>query len=173
MTRIDSPFRLLSFTFLALLLAVLSGCSRPMGSVTGKVTYQNKPLKGGAVSFISTEGLPSMPGTINEDGTFEIAQISAGTYEVIVDTQSLRPDVGAGGPKGPSSKGIDMKTSGPPPGAQIPEGYTPSSGIDAEAKLKANTKRYVAIPPDYADPKKSGLTHTVVGGAQVYNIDLK
>ena len=43
----------------------------------------------------------------------------------------------------------------------------------AEAKLKANTKRYVAIPPDYADPKRSGLTHTVVGGAQVYNIDLK
>jgi hypothetical protein len=33
--------------------------------------------------------------------------------------------------------------------------------------------RYVAIPEEYADKERSGLTYEVKGGKQVHNIELK
>lgn len=176
MPRLICPMRCVSLVALFLAVGALSGCGRSQGSVSGKVTYMNKALKGGIVGFVSTEGLPSVTGTINEDGSFAIDKIPAGNYQVFVDTESLKPPQGST-PKGPgsgtSTGGVDPKTSGPPPGAELPEGYKPINPNEAEATLKANAKKYVAIPPNYATSEKSGLSFTVVAGAQTYNIELK
>ena len=170
--QVRSVRLVLSFACILLLSGLITGCGRSMGSVTGKVTYKDKSLKGGTIGFIATDGQPSATATINEDGTYEIPQVQAGNYQVTVDTQNLKPQQ-SNQPKGPGFKGPDPKTMGPPPGAVLPEGSTQMTPLEAEATQKANLKRFTAIPADYADPAKSGLTITVTGGSQVYNIELK
>lgn len=163
-------------------LCLAAGCSRPVGSVTGKITYKDKSLKGGGVVFISSDGGASVSAGINEDGTYTIPRIAAGDYTVCVDTSSLKPPAtggpmmspgmpgGKGGPP-PAAKGPPPKGSGPPPGAVVPEGYVGSS--PADAALASNAKKYVAIPDQYKEPGTSGLTFKADGTAQTHNIELK
>jgi hypothetical protein len=163
---------------------LLPGCGRSVGTVTGKVTYNGKALKGGNVSFQSTEGLQSYSTEIKEDGTYS-ATIQTGSYKVCVETASLKPPATGGGPKTgssggpPGAKGMtktgpkDAKEGkgGPPPDAAVPEGYTPSG--PAAAKTAENLKRYVQIPDKYGDPTKTDLTYTFKGGTDPFDIDLK
>lgn len=161
---------------------ILAGCSRPVGSISGKVTYQNKPLKGGSITFVSNEGRKSVPATIGLDGTYKIDSIAAGTYKVCVDTSNLKPPTGGGpsgykggsggkgfvpggGNKPPPGKG------GPPPDAVVPEGYKPSS--PADGALAENAKRYMKIPDSYKDADKTDLSYTIAGGSQTFDIELK
>lgn len=162
-------------TIFGLFAILLTGCGGGEGSVTGKVTYQSKPLKGGTVAFISTEGHPSGTANIKEDGSYEVPKLMAGNYKVIVDTESLLPQRGAGtyGKGGGSAVPKDSKTVGPPPGAKIPDGYKTMNPNDADAALKENAKRYVKIPPQYNKPDESGLEFTAVSGPQTHNIELK
>jgi hypothetical protein len=139
--------------------------------VTGKVTYQGKPLKGGSVSFVSTEGRQSFASGIDEDGTYLVPNLRGGSYKVCVETSSLKPakehsiytKMAPIVPKG-------AKT-GPPADAQVPEGYTPSDPA-AMAAMTAK-KRYIPIPEHYADPELTDITYTFNGGAETFNIDLK
>jgi hypothetical protein len=151
---------------------VLVGCQRPVGSVSGKITYQGKVLKGGGVSFVSTDGGQSFAAGIAEDGTYKVPDLRGGAYKVCVETSSLKaassgsPYAGVGGPK--KSK---TEKAGPPPGANVPEGYTPSDPAAAAAVTSA--KRYVAIPEKYSSPDTTDLTYEFKGGAETFDIDLK
>ena len=146
---------------------LLSGCTRSPATITGKVTYNSLPLKGGSVTFVSSEGRASNSAQIGEDGSYTLS-IAAGKFKVTVDTSSLKPPSnamkGASGNKGVPFKPLDANTP-------IPEGYTPSN--PAEAAIAKNAKRYVPIPDKYADPEKSELTFEVTGGDQVINLELK
>jgi hypothetical protein len=150
---------------------LLAGCKKPVGTVTGKVTYQGKQLKAASISFISTDGSRSYAAGIRDDGTYYIPDLEGGTYKVCVDTEFLKPPITAMGPgmKQPATK--DKDKFGPPPGANVPEGYTPSS--PAAAQQAASAKKYVAIPPKYADKDQTDLTYTFSGGNQTYDIELK
>jgi hypothetical protein len=159
---------------------LLTGCSQPVGSVTGKVTYNGKPLKGGSVTFVSDEGGQSASGEIGETGTYTVPKILGGKYKVCVDTSYLSPTqqvgggyTGSGGSKGrpPSAAPPAPKASGPPPGAEVPEGYTPSNPAEMAAATAA--KKYVQIPEKYKTPEKTDLVFTFEGGSQTFNIDLK
>lgn len=156
---------------------LLAGCSRPVGSITGKVTYMNKPLKGGSIAFVSTEGRQSFSTSIREDGTFTIDQITGGDYKVCVDTSFLQPPAssvgykGSGGMSAPAAAKGPPPKSAPPPDATIPEGYKPSN--PAEANAVANAKKYMQIPDKYKDADKTDLTYTVTGGPQTHNLELK
>ncbi|MDB5309323.1 MAG: hypothetical protein JWO38_3525 [Gemmataceae bacterium] len=168
--------RFLALSGLAVCLGLFAGCSRPTGSVTGKVTYQGKVIKGGTVSFVSTDGNPNAVSEIAEDGTYKLQTVTGGGYKVCVDTSSLKPQ-GEGmarGGSGPAPKGVGgagVKNAGPPPDAVVPEGYTPSS--PADAAMTKNARRYTAIPDQYGDPAKTDLTYTVTGGSQTHDIELK
>ena len=132
-----------------------TGCGSS-GSVSGKITYKGEPLGGGKVVFNSTEGKPSASASIEPDGHYSIDKIAAGAVKITVETKSAQPV------KGPPG---GMPT--PPPGAfpkDAPSMYNPAS----QPKGK-----YVPIPENYADPEKSGLTYTVVAGAQPHDIELK
>ena len=119
---------------------LLAGCSRPVGSVSGKVSYLTKPLKGGSVTFISTEGRPSASTTINEDGTYTVSNLQAGSYKICVDTSLLKPSADAGGyPAG--AKGDKGVKGAPPPDAVLPEGYKPSNPAEAQAAARAPRNR--------------------------------
>jgi hypothetical protein len=173
--RLVAPVAFFAVAFL------LAGCAKPVGSVTGKVTYQNKTLKGGSVSFVSTDGGQSFSSGIAEDGTYKVPNLQGGSYKVCVDTSSLLPPKTGNAPtmpKGYAPPGAtkvagspkDQK-SGPPPGADIPEGYKASS----PAAMAANTtaKLYVAIPEKYSKPDSTDLTYTFKGGSETFDIDLK
>jgi hypothetical protein len=167
--------RSVSTSALLIVLAVLlglTGCARPIGTVTGKVTYQGKRLKGGYVTFVSTEGQPSKPAEIGQDGMYTIPTITGGDYKVCVETDSLRPQALPVADKGTKSTG---PTVGKTAGFDVPEGYRPSSPADA-ALVQANALnalRFVPIPPHYKDSDKTDLSYTVVKGEQTYNIELK
>src|SRR6185437_15230333 len=142
MNRFSSRRSVSTVVFAGAIALLLSGCGRPVGSVTGKVTYQGKPLKGGNVSFNSTDGNQSFSTPIKEDGSFEVPRLVGGTYKVCVETESLNPPSPFVGPR-------DAKVGkgGPPPGAKVPEGYTASG--PAGAKAAEIRKKYVRIPEKY------------------------
>ncbi len=160
-----------AFVLVAATLA-LTGCSKPVGTVSGKVIYQGKPLKGGSVSFVSTEGGQSFAAGLNDDGTYSIPKILGGAYKVCVETDSQKPAKDTAAVAGSSQpvipKGAKFE---PPPGAAIPEGYTPSNPAAAAAAKAA--KRYTPIPPHYADAEKTDITYTFTGGDQTFDIELK
>ncbi len=151
----------------------LTGCGRPVGSITGKVTYQGNPVKGGNISFVSTEGEPSQTSPLAEDGSYSIPRITGGEYKVVVETASLRPTpVPQPSPGKGKTKIPEQKLEANP---DIPAGYRPSSPAD-ESAIKAQAfkvKRFVAIPNQYGDSNTTDLTYTAVGGSQTHNIELK
>lgn len=153
------------------MIVLIAGCGRPVGTVSGKVTFMNKPVKGGNVTLVSTEGLQSCTGDITEEGGYTIANVTAGAYKVCVETASLKPQQRTmGAPRGNAAKGEKLD-----PSTVIPEGYHPSNPAEA-ALAGANArsaKRYVAIPSRYADPKTTDLEYTVVGGDQKHDLELK
>jgi hypothetical protein len=131
---------------------VAGGCGSQSATVSGKVSYNGKMLKGGNVTFVSTEGKPSASASIEENGTYT-CKAPTGKVRISVETSSLKPTMMGG-----------AKKYSAPAGQTSP--YDTSGSTDA-------SKRYVEIPDNYADPDKSGLTLEVKGGSQTHDIELK
>ena len=146
---------------LAALLA--AGCGPQFGSVSGKVTYKDKALKGGNVTFSSTEGKVSGSEAISEDGSYTIPKLQTGTYKVCVETASLKPASGLGAGKKPYKPPSD-KAADKGKGPATP--YTPPT-------IEDKSKRYTQIPDKYMAPQTTDITCTVTGGSQEFDIKLK
>jgi hypothetical protein len=139
------------------LLVVVTGCSS-YGSISGKVTYQNRPLTGGTVLFTSSSGKGSQSSPIREDGSYTITKMPIGLAKVAIQSAS-----------GQQSKGIKGPPAGMMPKAgQMPEGV--KSGVYNPSATKGPGED---IPDKYGDPEVSGLTFQVKGGAQTFDIPLK
>ena len=131
-----------------------TGCSfSGKGTVSGKVYYKKTLLKGGNVTFFSTEGKPSLSTSIAEDGSYKLEKVPTGEVTICVETKSLKLQPGATPPPKYSA----------PPGA--PAGYTPPNVAD-------RSKNFVPIDEKYATPEDSGKKYTVKSGSQEYNIEL-
>ncbi len=143
------------------LLPPVAGCSGS-GTVTGKVTYQGRPLTGGTILFTSTRGRGTRTAQIGEDGSYTITNMPTGPAKIAVETKSAQP-VGR-----PPFAEDGKHVGGPPPGAKMPEGAKTSVYGDPS---KARTAE--PIPEHYANPDESGLTCTVKGGRQELPIELK
>jgi hypothetical protein len=136
-----SPTRGLSF-LVAVSLVIASGCSKPVGNVSGKVTLQGKALPGGYVNFSCEGDTPTVKtSVIQEDGSYAITGMPVGTAKIAVQ--------GVLGPQGPGSK-----TGGP-------GGTAPPGG-----------RKTVFVPPQYGNADKSKLTYDVTSGAQTHDIVL-
>lgn len=84
------------WAFAVLLLPVaVAGCSRPMGSVSGKVACQNQPLPAGSVTFVHADGT-TVSGAI-KDGSYSLSKVPAGPCTVLV--VSLPPPRGMWNPQ--------------------------------------------------------------------------
>lgn len=179
-----TPLRFGRVAALFALAALIAGCARPVGSVSGTVTYNGKPLKAGSVVFVSTDGGQSHSAGLDENGAYSVAKITGGNYKVTVDTSYLAPQntsgpagmygmkgmKGAPGPTGPPTIPKGAK-SAPPAGADVPEGYAPS---DPAAMANASKgKLYTKIPEKYKDEASTDLLFEAKGGDQTFNIDLK
>jgi hypothetical protein len=135
--------------FLALaLLGASAGCGSK-GNVSGKVTFQGKPLPGGLVTFLPNqgEGIGGSSQINPKDGTYRVEGVSRGTMKVLVQpytAPSMPP--GMAGMKFDNVKDMSSRSI-------IPEG--------AEE---------VQIDEKYHDPEKTPLSCPVKGGEQEFNI---
>jgi hypothetical protein len=134
-------------------LLLVEGCGGGKGTVSGKVTYQGKPVRGGTVSFIPEAGSPAMS-PIEEDGSYTVRNVLPGKVKITVNTESFRPQ-------------------------KAPPGVPPKFAKEMMEKMNPDfadperAKRYVPIPAQYRDLDKTSLSYEVKSGAQEYNIDLK
>jgi hypothetical protein len=145
---------------LLIMAMVAAGCAPSKGSISGKVIYKETPLKGGNVTFISTDGKQTLSTPIKDDGTYSIENMPVGPVTITVETESLASAAQAATQAGKSHRNT------PPPGSGAPPGYGGSDAADF-------AKRYVKIPDNYANPDTSGLTYTVTPGSQTHDIELK
>lgn len=130
--------------FLICLLA--AGCGKPKGSVSGRVTYKDKPLTAGYVTF-TPENSHAVSGTIDSQGNYRVENIPVGMAKITV-----RADPG-------TSMDAFAKVNNP---------KDPKSMMSA-----LMPKNIVKLPDQYNNPEKSGLTCEVKKGSQEHNIELK
>jgi len=140
------------------LLLVLAGCSS-QGTITGKVTYQGKPLASGTVTFVPEQGGHAVSTDIH-NGEYKVLKIAPGPAKIAVSIPSRPAEVASFiqkmQPPSPEMKGKKAPPTSPPAGG-------PKS-----AKAPPATP----FPNKFTDPNTSGLTYTVRGGSQVFDIDL-
>jgi len=135
--------------FLALI--GMSGCAGGSATVKGKVYIDDKPLKGGTVSFVQ-EGKPPALAQIDEDGSYTALRVPTGKVKIAVETESL-------------NKGnlADARKYEPPAGQKSP--YGKRKGAEEAA-------RYMPIPTSYNNESTSGLELEVKSGSNPYDIKL-
>jgi hypothetical protein len=150
------------------------GCGNATGTVTGTVTLDGEPLKAGNVTFARTDGKQTMLAEIQEDGSYTMINVPAGSAKVCVETKSLKPTIGAPSGSGPRigvPAGGGVVPKNVPAEGTVPPGgdghYVPGGGAGTKAHL------FVAIPDKYSDPTQTPLSFEVKRGSQKYAIELK
>jgi hypothetical protein len=111
-------------------LACLCGCrgtSTALGEVSGKVTFEGKPVKEGRVTFQNPESGAAADARLNEDGTYTLsAALPAGEYKVTVTPLIERRQVDGKGPVVGEEK----------PAPDIPEKYRTVGSTELKATVK-------------------------------------
>lgn len=120
------------------------GCGAQVGSVTGKVSFQGKPIPVGTVAFFGQQNRVVVS-DLAEDGTYQVDQLPIGGADITVETPNVEPY---------------SPTSGEPP---------PPPGVLSPAFTRPNIK----IPPRYTDRQQSGLRLEIQPGQQTYDILLE
>lgn len=139
---------------LALSLSFLAGCGEKTGTlpISGKVTYQGKPVAGARVSFVPKAGTRPADGVTDSEGRYQLGTFMAGDG-------ALPGDYGVA----VSSTNTDLTK---PPSTEI-------QGADAYA-LPTEAAKKSTLPAKYLSPDKSGLKAVVeAGGPKSFDFDLK
>src|SRR5262249_16240851 len=129
------------------LLLAACGCGST-ATVTGKVTYQGRPVTYGSVIFLAADNT-ARSGIIEPDGSYSVEDVPRGEGKIGVishDPSKGRSTVGGEKPASPGKKNAAAaKTAG---------GWFP-------------------LPHRFEDPETSGLSCTISKGRVVYDIELK
>jgi hypothetical protein len=139
----------------AFLLAALAGCGGT-GDVSGRVTYQGKPVTSGKVMLVGADGTPHY-GDIGADGAYRVAGVPTG--EVLATVASPKPGEARPERPGGSGRGGDRRA--------------PAADPAEAAAQAALAKRWFSIPEQYADPARSGLKVNVSRGGMMHDFELK
>jgi hypothetical protein len=130
----------------------LAGCgpSRPeTASVSGRVTYQGKPLPDGTVTFYPTAGRPGR-GTIGPDGTYKLTTFKDGDGAILGKHRVTIK----------STKCVDL-----------PPAKTPAEEA-AMARSRVQHQVEWLLPEKYARENTSELTAEVAAGDNTIHFDL-
>ena len=132
-----------------LLFCTISGCGGPaVGQISGTVTFNGELVTSGDVLVVDKNG-EAKGCAIREDGSYMLDQVPVGPIKIGVKSREPGPPAG-------------LKTPKAPAGVKSPVPPSPAAAKDPCVKIPAN----------YGDPGKSGLTYTVVRGAQTFDIIL-
>jgi hypothetical protein len=125
-----------------------AGCGPGRGTLTGKISLDDAPLKVGTIAVYSEDGQRSAMGTVtNDDGTYLVKNAPAGPVKIAVVVPSPKELLG------------------------IPD---PNMDPKVRAELVEQARKAVPIPLVYADPEKSRLRTTVeANGESTYDIRLQ
>jgi hypothetical protein len=145
-----------SFLLLALLawVAVAPGCAKPMGDVSGKVTYKGNLLPYGSVTYWAADG-SGWQGGIGSDGSYSIKGIPVGPAKISVI--SVDPEY--------ERVGKELVTK-----AREKKGKPMTA---ADMPKAADMNKWRKSPEKYANQETSGLEFEVKAGQQVHDIDLQ
>ena len=133
---------------IGLLLLVGVGCQEGKGRVSGKVSYNGKPLALGSVTFKASDK-NFHQGNIGLDGSYDVPGVSLGSALVAVNSSD--PEVDYMGKRTLTEQEVSERTT----------------------QQAAEKARWFPIPEAYSDPKTSGLSFQVGKGRNQYDIDLK
>jgi hypothetical protein len=133
--------RFVVFCFTVIVCLIIPACgepgpSQPMGRVSGKVTFQGKPMTKGTVSFISTEpGRPNANGVITPDGTYNLHTENFGSGAVLGDYNVMI------GGTDPIEYNVPLPGTAPKIAQTIPKKYEDpkTSGLKETVKSGANS----------------------------------
>ena len=166
-----------------------------LATVSGTVTYQDRPVIHGAIFFFSDKA-PVCIAEIAKDGSYQ-TRIRTGDFRVGVITEIEPRDAARfakegppGTPRGDPSKGGAVQPpdgGGPPPADKVKGGPNRrgAAGVDdpyarypslasVKAKMDQADKDILdAVHKQYSDASRSGLTITVERGSQTKNFELK
>ena len=129
-------------------LGMLAGCGGRSGTLSGRVSHQNKPVVYGTVMVFGADRI-TRSGNLGPDGTYTVADVPVGPVQVAVVS-----------PEPPDAK----------PAAKHDE--RPRRGPAAAPLAAVDRSKWFRIPEKYGDPEKSGLTTTVQPGGTRYDIPL-
>jgi hypothetical protein len=132
-------------------LVALAGCGGGTTDVTGKVTYQNKPVVFGTVQVIGSDGVPKS-GPIQPDGTFRVSGVQIGPARVTVSSPRP-PGSGKAAPRGRREDDDERTPVETPASAEVVAGWFP-------------------LPEKYGDPDKTDLKVDIKSG-QPLDLELK
>jgi hypothetical protein len=140
------------------LLAAFSGCGPGRARVHGVIRYQGKPLKGGTIIFLAADN-QAYPAPIAQDGSYQIAAVPCGPVRVAIQPAASRV------PPRPQSDGKD-------------DDAFARKAMAADDAAKRASKRPAAgpgeaLPAQYADAGKSGLSFELRSADHDYSPDLK
>ncbi|MFL5241216.1 MAG: carboxypeptidase-like regulatory domain-containing protein [Gemmataceae bacterium] len=152
--------------FFGTLVAMGCGAGAKTVNVSGKVTYQGKPLPGGKITFYPKEGGKLNPASadIQEDGTYACNDAPSGDVKVTVSNEHLNEKPSAD-PRTRGPMGGNPAMQMQPPKDKAPPTKTENSDLKKVGK-------YIQIPDKYKNADKSGLTYTIKNGDTV-DIELK
>jgi len=73
--------------FCAAFFLLIAGCSTkpPVGTVTGEVTFEGKPVEDGRITLIPVDGKSQPAGDVIKDGKYEIKNAPVGSMKVEVN----------------------------------------------------------------------------------------
>jgi hypothetical protein len=133
------------------------GCGSGTGDLSGKVSYQGKPLALGSVLLIGADAKPRSA-WIETDGSYRFADVPVGEAKLAV----YSPDPAKQAKLGKKDKKRRSSSKRPlPPKPAAPELPT----VDGT--------KWFAIPAEYGDVDHSGLRVTIHRGSITYPIDMK
>lgn len=153
--------------FVAISPMVFSGCSTSNtlapARVSGKISYNGKPLKAGSLKFHTAQGT-AYDGQISPDGTYTAQDLPIGETIITVETESINPDRSVLG-TGKKSADADRRMKSMGSMTQTAPGGGGASGPKA-------SDNYLKIPEKYNNPKTSPLSIVLEKGRQVHNFEL-
>jgi hypothetical protein len=163
--------RLFPVFALAFLFGV-TGCSKS-GKVTGTVMLDGKIVPVGTITFHPEKG--KAVSADFEDGKYSVEKVPPGQCTVTVDTSRQRAELNAGLKEAQGAQATPPGFKPPKTGNTVPAEMQDamSQGKEAQKERLAKLKNMVDVPPDFADPKKSGLTYTLTAGSQEIDIEMK
>jgi hypothetical protein len=134
--------------------ALLAACGcGGEGELTGAVSYKGKALQSGTAQIRGADGVVrSAP--IDADGRFRVTGLPTGPAAVAVDCRDPR--------QVEYTKALARGGRGTPGTPGTPAGATPG-----------RLPNFSLIPEMYSDLDRSGLATTVVGGENVFDVELK
>jgi len=146
------------FVGLSLGLFLIVGCGPRMGYLSGEVTYRDKPVPGGILTFRPTvDSYNSVSYELGRDGKFYV-EIPAGQATVCIDNLEFEP------------RSATMPAL--PPGMSLPPDVVKSMQASSKEPAKVSD-RWVKLPSKYYQVETSGIKIEIKGGKQSIQIEFK